>query len=301
MDPSEQGPGDRDDRSRPPHQNQQGNIDRSNSSRVRRQQQLQATGGQGPPPLGLMQGHVLSYQHQQAAHLQRLQLQHLLQHNQGINRPHFGTQHIGSHPQYAYLASTRPEAPLLGHHQFAQNQLDRLNQQLAQNAAHRAETEQALRRLSATNQAPLQNAPTQSYASARLPYTLQAAAPSSSTLERFERSVSFRPIQVEGADDRKRKADDSGNSGRKKRFPEQLPVTGNSYPLPSLQLQRNVHNSRLLSFHGLWSELEGLELQEEIFRQRIYEGRGLKLVGKSRSIKTMKTTSKTAAKRKSTS
>jgi len=295
MNPSEQGQGERDDRSRPTQQNQQGNIDRSNSSRVHRQQP-QATGGPGPPPWGLVQGHVLSYQQQQAAHLQRLQLQHLVQYNQGINRPHFNTQHIGRHPQYSHLASTRPQAPLLGHHKFVQNRLDRLNQQLAQNAAHRAETEQALRRLSATNLAPLQNAPTQSYA--RLPYTLQAAAPSSHALQRFDRSVSFRPI--EGSDGRKRKADDSGNSGSKKRVPEQLPVTGNSYPLPGLQLERNVHNSRLLSFHGLWSELEGLKLQEEIFRQRIYEEGGLKLVGKSRSIKT-KPASKTAAKRKGTS
>ena len=67
-----------------------------------------------------------------------------------------------------------------------------------------------------------------------------------------------------------------------------LSVTGNSFPLPSVKSERNVHTSLLASFHSLWSELEDSEMQEEIFRQRIYQE--IKIVGKSRSIKKKEST-----------
>jgi len=103
-------------------------------------------------------------------------------------------------------------------------------------------------------------------------------------------------------DDRKRKAgeiiekeDDSGSgstttktsskASAKKPAATKLPVTDNSFPLPALKKTRNVHTSTLLSFHGLWSELDDSELQEEIFRRRIYQEASVELVGKSRSIK----------------
>lgn len=53
-----------------------------------------------------------------------------------------------------------------------------------------------------------------------------------------------------------------------------------SFPMPSLKAERNVHASKFLAFHRLWDELEDSEMQDEIFRQRIYHD--VTIIGNSR-------------------
>ena len=56
-----------------------------------------------------------------------------------------------------------------------------------------------------------------------------------------------------------------------------------SFPLPALKSEKTVHTSRLLSFKYLWAELEDSEMQDDIFRRRIYND--ITIIGNSRSVK----------------
>jgi len=78
----------------------------------------------------------------------------------------------------------------------------------------------------------------------------------------------------------------SKDAEKKKRA--RLSVAKNSFPMPSCSTKRDVHFNRLLSYHALWSELEDSEMQEEIFRQRIYQCGKVKFVGLTRSIRKKK-------------
>jgi len=100
-----------------------------------------------------------------------------------------------------------------------------------------------------------------------------------SRMERGERKRKVADVLDDVVLDKQNQEDDPQNMKR-----AAVPsVTGNSFPLPSLKSERNFRTSLLASFHSLWSELEDTEMQEEIFRQRIYQG--IKIIGKSRSIK----------------
>jgi len=130
--------------------------------------------------------------------------------------------------------------------------------------------------LGVTNRAPFQHdLPPPRETLNMLPSVLQAAA--------FRHSQEYLSSGSTGGAIRvKRKADDehddgldklhSSNDGdRKKQAIAAVPaVTDNSFPMPSLKSKRNVHTSGLLSFHSLWADLDHSEMQEEIFRQRIY-------------------------------
>jgi len=141
--------------------------------------------------------------------------------------------------------------------------------------------------LGVTNRAPFQHDSSPSRESVNmLPSVLQAAA--------FRNSQGYLTSGSTGGARVKRKADDedddgldklySNDSDRKKQAIAVPTVTNNSFPMPSLKSKRNVHTSGLLSFHSLWADLDHSEMQEEIFRQRIYGT--IKIVGNSsRSIK----------------
>lgn len=81
----------------------------------------------------------------------------------------------------------------------------------------------------------------------------------------------------------KRKAEEQdtelGKESGKKRA---LPSAANCCPLPSRK-QARIITIKLTSYRALWDELEESEMQEEIFRRRIFQG--IKTRGKSRSVK----------------
>jgi len=84
--------------------------------------------------------------------------------------------------------------------------------------------------------------------------------------------------------------DKASNNGKnsKSKSTERQSAKYNAFPLPSTKSRRDIRTSKLLSFHALWSELEDAEMQEEIFRQRIFEEKNVRIVGKSRSVKIAK-------------
>ena len=81
--------------------------------------------------------------------------------------------------------------------------------------------------------------------------------------------------QWRGESQAKRKAEGDMDLMKEPAKKKALSVTKNSFPLPSTKRARSV-TLKLRSYRAVWHELEESEMQEEIFRRRIFEGINLK-------------------------
>jgi len=249
---------------------------------------------------------------QQRAYL--LELQRQAQQNQGSSFTNTAPQQLSS--QRASLPSVsgqaETEAATSRFLKDSTSRIAQIDQLLAVNTALRNEMEQALRSPPPPPPAsrPTEEAANESFthpamlatagrilplgAANRAPFqdeTMQNASIHPSILQATRQAM----IQSDSSSetkseqsDRKRKVDDTekqqeGQGAAKKSAVEQPSANVTSFPMPSLTSARNVHTSKLLSFRSLWDELEDSEMQEEIFRQKIYQR--VKIVGDSRSIK----------------
>jgi len=108
------------------------------------------------------------------------------------------------------------------------------------------------------------------------------------TMDR-KRKASFSPPDKQQQDisspSSKSRSSSSKNKKPQARINTPPTAENNAFPLPALDARRTLEPCPLISFHGLWSELEDSELQEELFRQRLYRVGQVKIVGKSRSIR----------------
>jgi len=76
-------------------------------------------------------------------------------------------------------------------------------------------------------------------------------------------------------------------ANKKKKTKAALSMVDNCFPLPSKKRARTTLSSiKLISYHALWKELEDCDIQDEIFRRRLFEG-NLKVIGETRSVKEM--------------
>ena len=84
----------------------------------------------------------------------------------------------------------------------------------------------------------------------------------------------LRGTKVAEGSDRKRKLDEREKEDRQRLTevgkPAAPSVTAGSFPLPSLKSARHVSPGSFEIFRKLWNELEGSEMQEEIFQRRMY-------------------------------